>query len=192
MKLITAALVATSFCYSCGKKSEDGIPFTVPLGLYDVGSRTCVSTDAAPIYPDANAQINFYEFSNLSSHQMEIRGGDVLQTFQDDDCKITMERKIGFNGEGVFSFRKYKNTVSEPENCTIQTLHDETTFPVDASHPALANDDSLDVEILYEATASEEGQYILTTRDEDPDRTFWNQFGCAVKDQFRYTLTPPK
>lgn len=174
---------------SCSKDDSSDVPQTVPSAVYSVGTPTCASTSEAPDYPSPNTKANLYDFQNIATHNMEVRGSDIVQTIQSETCKIELVRTIAINADGYLSFREKKTVSTDPDSCTLDVIHDETTFTFTKGFASLSDSESETIEILYEVQRLSDTEFLLITRDEAPDNQVWQAFGCASVDRIQRRLT---
>jgi hypothetical protein len=187
LESIKYLLLSSILVVSCSKSSGSDPAVTLPEGDYAVSGPICNSTEGEPDYPNANASALLYRFDN-TEYTLNIAGNTATQTFQNESCKVTMLRELSTNLEGYFSMREKRTTASEPEDCNLSILHDDTTFNFSASHPSLASSDETKVELLFDVVVGDNGTYTLKTRNEEPELSVWRDFGCSNSDQIIYKL----
>ena len=187
MKTIALLLGMMFGVSSCGKNNSSSPPITLEDGEYVVTGPVCKSTSESPVYPNAGASAALYHFTD-AEYKITISGLSFIQVFTDEDCKLTMERELSANNAGLVGIREKTITSSDPENCELSVVHDDTTFPFTSADPILKSNDTASVEILYEVESSEEAHYTMSSRNEEPDNSAWASFGCADSDQIVYSL----
>jgi hypothetical protein len=184
-KLVLISMIAV--LSSCGKDSSPNPPITLLDGVYSVDGPVCTSTSETPSYPDASASATLYDFHE-AEYSLTIAGMNVTQELTSGDCKMVLERELSANNEGFLGIREKTSTSSTPEGCELTVIHDDTTFRFSSEHPILKSNDKAEVEILYEVVTTEENQFVMSSRDEAPDNTAWEKFGCSATDQIEYSL----
>jgi hypothetical protein len=169
-------------------KSEDEFVIAVDTGVYAVGAPTCVSTGRSPEYPAPNYKVALFDFEGLALHTLEIDRTGSIETLQDEDCKLVIERSVHHNHTGELALRRDRKHTFDPEGCAFAVVWEGHSYTVSRDYgDVFVDTDSHDAELVYQATPTDDGYDLTTKADDDVDQ-IWGAYGCASVDQISEKL----
>ena len=178
---IMAIALLLSWIAGCGKDDSSVQP-ALADGTWDLAAPHCLSSDARPVWPSANARAALYDFDALTERSLTVAGRQVTEVWTDEDCKLTAKRTVHTNTGDFFSLKQNKSLTWSPPGCVLQvTAAGETTAIGEGSTAAIADSARADEDVPWRLTLGANG-WVMISLGQEPVANIWSDFGCMAPD----------
>ena len=188
LHLLLACLMLVT---ACGSKhdDDDDSAAAVENGVYDSSPMTCRSTAQPPPCSSASQMMVLGAFAELTAHTWALSGGELRETFQDADCKLTVIKTVNSNSGSSFSTTQARHYLWEPEGCRLAVVYVDVSYPAGQNLSTYFTDnDNKTTDIPWDIERSGVTS-VMRTRNGSPWDTLWQPYGCALPDQIVISLT---
>lgn len=195
-KLMMLTVMAQMFesCSSSHSVSDESTA-ALPLGAYHISGPLCLSTGEKPNFSAPELALSLLNFEGLTSQSIVISETQAISTFADQDCSLTLTRKIFANTKDIFSTTLERVYSFAPDGCSLTIAGGEQTAEVSASQSAFFNPvagSNEEMPFHVEAVklgGKNSGVYRLASFGSDPLIGLWSRFGCGSPDSLAFIYT---